>query len=161
MMNPKSVRRIQALHVVKAVGQLQATEASANNAFTKIGVRVQQQEFKLTVRTIIQIRQVGIQSPEGKPRLHDPIQAQHSFPSVILLLRQTQGSGSVCIQALETQPLHCSLANGDASSLAQSTQGQSSKHQKIFLMIFSGLLSNTANYTKVFKCQFIVIILSL
>ncbi len=91
MVNTKSVRRIQALHVVKAIGQLQATEASADNAFTKIGVRIQQQEFKLTVRTIIQIRQVGIQSPEGKPRLHDPIQAQRCFPALIFLLWQTQG----------------------------------------------------------------------
>ena len=92
-MNAKSVRRIQALHVIETIRQLQATEASANNAFTKIGVRVQQQEFKLTVRTIIQIRQVGIQSPEGKPRLHDPIQAQRCFPALILLLGQTQGLG--------------------------------------------------------------------
>ena len=85
-MNTKPIRRIQALHVVKAIGQLQPPKASTDDAFTKVSVCIQQQELKFAVRAVIEVRLVGIKGSEGKPRLHDPIQAQRSFPAVILLL---------------------------------------------------------------------------
>ena len=65
MMNTKPIRRIQALHVVKTIGQLQPPKASTDDTFTKVSVCIQQQELKFAVRAVIEVRLVGIKGSEA------------------------------------------------------------------------------------------------